>query len=131
MDDLLAINTAKSELRDAFNSGDIDRLLAVADTELVTFVDKQPCGFPDGGLEPARVRLESFFESFKVKLAVIAVEIRIEGDVAHGYGWHDLTLTPKQGGPPVSRRTRFMDVWRRDHQGAWKLWMYIDNQDME
>ena len=33
-----------------------------------------------------------------MKLAVIVVEIRIQGDVAYDYGWHDLTLTPKDGG---------------------------------
>jgi ketosteroid isomerase-like protein len=41
-----------------------------------------------------------------------------------------LTLTPKQGCDPVRHRFRFMEVWRKTPEGSWKLWMYIDNQDV-
>jgi ketosteroid isomerase-like protein len=74
--------------------------------------------------------LEELFEHFAAKLAVIIVEIRLNGDVAYGYGWHDLTLVPRDGRPPVHRRERYMDVWRKNKEGSWKLWMYMDNQDV-
>jgi ketosteroid isomerase-like protein len=59
------------------------------------------------------------------------IEIRLQGDVAYDYGWHDLTLTPKDGGQPIRRRYRYVDIWRRNKEGKWKLWMYMDNQDVE
>jgi hypothetical protein len=46
------------------------------------------------------------------------------------YEWHDLTLTPKDGGEPIHRRDRYVDVWRRNKEGNWKLWMYMENQDV-
>jgi ketosteroid isomerase-like protein len=130
MDDLYAINAAKSEFRDGFNLADASRVLAIADSDLVTFADGQPSEFGESGLVALKARLEDLFEHFTAKLAVIIVEIRRKGDVAYEYGWHDLTLTPKDGRPSVRRRDRYMDVWRKNKEGCWKLWMHIDNRDV-
>ncbi len=131
MDDLYAINTAKTEFRDCFNFSDASRLLAIADPNLVNFSDGQPCEFGMSGLDALKTRLENLFERFTAKLVVIVIEIRLQGDVAYDYGWHDLTLTPKDGGQPTRRRDRYVDIWRRNKEGKWKLWMYMDNQDVE
>ena len=130
MDDLYAINGAKSEFRDCFNLSDVSRLLAIADPDLVNFSDGQPCEFGISGLDALKTRLENLFERFTARLVVIVIEIRLQGDVAYDYGWHDLTLTPKDGGQPTGRRDRYVDVWRRNKEGKWKLWMYMDNQDV-
>jgi ketosteroid isomerase-like protein len=130
MDELFSINAAKTEFREAFNLGDVTRFLAIADPELVSFSDRQPSEFGKSGLDSLEVRLRSLFDRFTAKLAVIVVEIRIKGDVAYDYGWHDLTLTPKDGGQPIHRRDRYVDIWRRDRDGNWKLWLYMDNQDV-
>lgn len=130
MDDLFAINAAKTEFRECFNLGDVSRLLAIADPDLVSFSDGQPSEFGESGLDALRTRLTSLFERFTAKLAVIVIEIRLQRDVAYDYGWHDLTLTPKDSGEPIHRRDRYVDIWRRNKEGNWKLWMYMDNQDV-
>ncbi len=130
MDDLFAINTAKTEFRECFNLGDASRVLAIADPDLVSFSDGQPSEFGASGLEALKTRLTDLFERFTAKLSVIVIEIRLQGDVAYDYGWHDLTLTPKDGGQPTRRRDRYVDIWRRNKEGKWKLWMYMDNQDV-
>ena len=130
MDDLYAINVAKSEFRDCFNLSDVSRLLAIADPDLVNFSDGQPCEFGISGLDALRIRLGNLFECFTVKLVVIVIEIRLQGEVAHDYGWHDLTLIPKDGGQSTRPRDRYVDIWRKNKEGKWKLWMYIDNQDV-
>ena len=130
MDDLYAINAAKSEFRDCFNLSDVSRLLAIADPDLVNFSDGQPCEFGMSGLDALKTRLENLLERFTAKLVVIVIEIRLQGDVAYDYGWHDLTLTLKHGGQPTRRRDRYVDIWRKNKEGKWKLWMYMDNQDV-
>jgi ketosteroid isomerase-like protein len=130
MDDLYAINIAKSEFREGFNLGDASRVLAIADPELVNFSDGQPSEFGQSGLEALKTRLTNLFERFTVKLVAIVIEIRLQGDVAYDYGWHELTLTPKDGGEAIRRRDRYLDIWRRNKEGNWKLWMYMDNQDV-
>src|ERR1700745_472149 len=130
MDDLYKINMAKSEFREGFNVGDTSRILAIADPDLVNFSDAQPSEFGESGLDAWKARLQSLFERFTAKLVVIVIEIRVQGDIAYDYGWHDLTLTPKEGGQPIHRRHRYVDIWRRNKEDRWKLWMYIDNRDV-
>ena len=130
MDDLYAVNVAKTEFREGFNLGDAARILAIADPQLVSFSDGQPSEFGESGLEALDIRLKNLFERFTTSLTVIVNEVRIEGDVAYDYGLHDLTLTPKDGGQPINRRNRYVDIWRRNKEDRWKLWMYIDNRDV-
>ena len=130
MDNLFAINAAKTEFREGFNLGDASRVLAIADPDLVSFSDGQPSEFCASGLQALKTRLTNLFERFTAELSVIVIEIRLQGDVAYDYGWHDLTLTPKDGGESIRRRYRYVDVWRRNKEGSWKLWMYMDNQDV-
>jgi hypothetical protein len=85
MDDLYAINVAKTEFREAFNHGDPSRILAIADPELISFSDHQPSEFGESGLASLNRRLEKIFADYIAKLSVIAIEIRIQSD-AHGYG---------------------------------------------
>jgi ketosteroid isomerase-like protein len=130
MNDLYAINLAKSEFRECFNLGDTSRLLAIADPDLVNFSDGQPSEFGESGLDAFKTRLTNLFGRFTAKLVVIVIEIRLQGDLAYDYGWHELTLTAKDGGEPIHRRDRYVGIWRRNKQGNWKLWMYMDNQDV-
>ena len=130
MDDSYAINVAKTEFREGFNLGDSSLILVLADPELVNFSDGQPSEFGESGLEAFKTRLANLFERFTAKLVVIVIEIRIQGDVAYDYGWHDLTLRPKDGGGPIRRKDRYVDIWRKNKEGDWKLWMYMDNRDM-
>src|ERR1700751_2481701 len=130
MDNLFAINAAKTEFRECFNLGDASRVLAIADPDLVTFSDGQPSEFWGSALGALKTRLTNLFERFTAKLSVIVIEIRLHGDVAYDYGWHDLVLTPKDGSPAIHRRDRYVDIWRKDKEGKWKLWMYMDNRDI-
>ena len=130
MDDLYSINVAKSEFRNCFNFSDVSKLLAIADPDLVNFSDGQPCEFGSSGLEALKTRVEGLFVRFIAKLEVTVMEIRLQGDVAYDYGWHNWTLTPKAGGPLTRRRDRYVDIWRRNNKGEWKLWMYMDNRDV-
>lgn len=130
MDDLHAINVAKTEFREGFNLGDTSRILALADPDLVNFSDGQSSEFGKSGLEAFETRLANLFKRFTANLVVIVIEIRIRGDVAYDYGWHDLTLTAKNGGEAIRRKDRYVDIWRKNKEGVWKLWMYMDNRDI-
>ena len=130
MDDSYTINAAKTEFREGFNCGDTSRIMAIVDPDLVDFSDGQPSEFAGSGSDALKNRLTNLFERFTAKLVVIVIEIRLQGDIAYDYGWHDLTLTRKDGGQSIHRRDRYVDIWRRHKEGHWKLWMYMDNQDV-
>ena len=68
MDDLYAINAAKTEFREAFNQGDACRIIAIADPDLINFSDGQPSEFGESGLESFKRRLEKLFADYNAHL---------------------------------------------------------------
>lgn len=130
MDDAYAIRLAKTELRDAYNQGNVKRVLAVfADAysdmsaELASFY----------GTEAKTVlkhRLKKLFMRYHVELAVTIISIRVQGPLAFDWGWHKLTLTPRKGGRSNTTRTRYLEIWQKDPGGKWKIAIFLDNVDV-
>ncbi len=52
------------------------------------------------------------------------------GGTAYDYGWHELTLTPKNGGSDVRKRYRYFELWNKDAGGQWKIAMHMTNSDV-
>lgn len=130
MDDVYAINAAKTEIREAYNTADADRLLAVVDEGLTDLSDRRQTGYGQDGRDALRAYLEALFSKYNARLSPIIIEIKIMGTTAVDYGWHELTLTPKTAGEPIRIRTRYLDVWKKDNTGQWKLAMFMDNADV-
>jgi ketosteroid isomerase-like protein len=131
MNDVYAINVAKTEFREGFNSGSADRVMAVFSDAVTDFSDGFPSFFGDEGKSVLRRRLERLFHACQVRLVVTIIDIEILGDTAIEYGWHEWTLTPKPGRAVNVIRERYVDIWRRRADGAWKLSLYINNADHE
>lgn len=130
MDDLYAINTAKTEFRDAFNTGEIQGLVGVLDPDIVAFSAGFPCAFGAGVAETLGAQYRELAAQYRIQLDPIVIEIRIDGNVGYDYGWHVWTLTPVSGGEAITRRERYVDIWRRNAAGKWKLWMFMNNEDV-
>jgi ketosteroid isomerase-like protein len=130
MNDLHAINVLKTEIREAYNTGNPERLLSVLDADFISFADTRESGYHESGRHDLREYLTGLFARYDARLVPIVIEIKLLGDAALEYGWHELTLTPKDGGDPLYTRTRYLDVWRKDKAGGWKLAMFMDNADV-
>src|SRR6266849_9416998 len=113
MDDVYAIRLAKTELRDAYNKGDANRVLAV----FVDAYSDMTAGLASFyGTEAQAVlkyRLKKLFARYRAELTVTIISIRVQGPLAFGWGWHKLTLTPKKGGMSITTRTRYLESGRR------------------
>lgn len=131
MDDLYSINLAKSELREAYSAGDVERLLSVY----------HPAGFADmshgaasaygpAARERLRTNAASLFREYAVKFTPIAAKYVVRGDLAYSYGWNEFVLTPRDGGESVRRRDRYLEIWNKDASGAWKIAHQISNEDI-
>ena len=127
-DDRYAINVAKTEIREGYNTGDPERILARL---AVGFTDLS-FGFPSFAREEARdvlrVRLNVLFASYEVEFAPISADILPFGQSAVVTGWNSMTLRPKAGGPARHLKTRFLELWQRSDV-EWKLRLSLDNVD--
>lgn len=130
MDAKYAINAAHTEIREAFDTSDPSRLLAVLDEGFISHIDGRRSGYGEGGKARLAQYLQEVFERYQARLIPIIIEIKLLGDVALDYGWHELTLTPKTGGEPLFIRTRYVNIWRTTPSGQWKLLTFMDNADV-
>ena len=113
MDDAYAIRLAKTELRDAYNRGDVNGVLAAfADS----YSDMSAGLASFYGTEAQAVlqyRMKQLFARYRAQLAVTIISIRVQGPLAFDWGWHKLTLTPKKGGRSMTTRTRYLEIWQK------------------
>ena len=130
MDAVYQINVAKTEFREAYNTGDVARLLAFFDDAAVDMSESFPSGFGARGKAGLAERVAALFAEYSVQLVPIVMDIVPCGDRMFDYGWHEFTLTPKAGGAPVRVRQRYMELWAKNPSGDWKILFYMNNQDV-
>src|SRR5262245_58563609 len=105
-DDQYAISVAKTEYRDAYNSGDVDRLLAVFAPQFTDCSEGEPSFYGDEAVRALRLRTRELFRQFQVELAVIIIDIVVKDDFAYDRGWHKVQLTDKTTGAMSDTRYR-------------------------
>ncbi len=130
VNDVDKINVAKAEFREAYNSGNVDRLLAVFADEFADMSAGVPSFFGVDARSAFRRRMTKLFEQYQATLIVTIIAVRVLGNTAFDFGWHTLTLLPRNGGKPITTRQRYFETWRRSSSGEWKIDRYIDNTDV-
>ena len=130
MDDQTAILTAITEYREAFNNGDIERLMSVFAPGFTDMTAGVPSFYGEEAPVVLRRRMTELFAEYRAELKVSVIVVNVLGEMAYDYGWHILTLSPKAGGEPIASRQRYFELWARQPDGSWKIRFYIDNADM-
>jgi ketosteroid isomerase-like protein len=130
MNDIYAINAAKSEFREAYNTGDVDRLLSVfADG----FTDLS-AGIPSFSGEEAKSILRSrtlnLFQNYRANLVITINSIRVVRTTAYDFGSHTLTLVPKKASEPITTRRRYFELWHKGADAKWRIELFMDNLDV-
>ena len=130
MNDTYAINVAKSHYREGFNTGDVERVLSAFASEFTDMSDGRPNRYGADAATKLRGYLSALFARYHAKLNVIIIAIDVLGNTAYDYGWHELTLTPRDGGEAIHRRTRYLELWSKQVDGDWRIANYMDNTDL-
>jgi ketosteroid isomerase-like protein len=130
VDDTYAINVAKTEYREGFNTGNVDGVLSVFAPEFTDNSDGRPSRYGKDAPLKLRRYLEQLFADYDANLIVIVAAIVISGNLAYDYGWHELTLTPRNGGERRLIRKRYLELWKKQQSGDWRIIRYIDNDDL-
>ena len=130
MDDVYAINVAKSIYREGFNTADVERVLSVFAPEFTDMSDSRPTRYRADAAAKLRRSLAQLFAEHDAKLNVIINAISVFGNNAFDYGWHELTLTPRNGGEAVYRRSRYFELWSKQPNSDWRISRFMDNQDV-
>jgi ketosteroid isomerase-like protein len=131
MDDKYKINAARTEMREAYLSGDADRLLAVFHPDGFTDMSE---GSPSRYGGDARLNLAEeamkLFASYSVKFVPIIIDISVMDAVAFDRGWQEFILVPKVGGEMIRKRYRYFNTWNKVPNGDWKITLHVNNTDV-
>lgn len=130
MDSIYEINVAKTEFREAYNTGNVDRLVDLFGDSAVSMSESIPSRFGSAVKADLRDRTTELFAKYRVQLVPIVINIVPCGEKMLDYGWHEFTLTPKAGGTTVRKRQRYMELWSKDAKGEWKISFYMNNEDV-
>ncbi len=130
MNDVYEINVAKAECREAYNTGNVDRLLAVFADEFTDMSAGVPSFFGTDAKSVFRSRMTNLLQQYEATLTLTIIGIRVLDNSAFDYGWHTLTLMPRGGSKPITTRQRYFEIWRKNSLGQWKIDLYIDNMDV-
>ncbi len=130
MDDAYAIRLAKTQLREAYNAGDVNGVLSVYGDAYSDMSAGRASFYGTEAKAVLQHRITKLFAHYRAQLAVTIISISAEGPVAFDWGWHKLTLTPKNGGRPKTTRNRYVEIWRKQDDGQWKIAIFLDNVDV-
>ena len=129
MDDRYAINAVKTEIREGYRLGDVQRILS---SYLTGFGDLSD-GFPSFGGDESKIvleeRLKQLFARYNAELVPVSMFINILGNRAYDCGWHELKLYSKVDASSKSIRTRYLEIWKKRSDGGWGIELFLDNLD--
>jgi ketosteroid isomerase-like protein len=127
--DQLEISVAKTEYREAYNNGDVQRLLSVFAPGFTDCSDGEPSFYGPEARRALELRASELFQRFKVELFVIIIDIIVKGDFAFDWGWHKMRLLDKKTGETSDTKYRYFETWTRV-DGTWKINYIITNKEM-
>jgi ketosteroid isomerase-like protein len=128
--DLYAINLAKTEYREGYNTGDVTRLLSAFADGFIYMSEGAPTFYGDESRKALAAQARELFRQYQVKVFVIIAFVQFSRDTASDWGWHEFTLTPKAGGPPIKMRKRYVEFWQKEADARWKINFFFDNNDL-
>lgn len=128
-DDVYAIHVGQSEYREAFNTGDVERLLRVFAPAFTDMSEGVPSFYDEDAPIILQRRMGLLFEKFRAYLGQAVMRVQVFGDMAYSFGLRELMLEPKDGGAARKANFRFFELWSKDEKGNWKLQMVMDNAE--
>ncbi len=130
MDDQYAIFSALTEFREGWNEGNVERVLSAFAPEFTNWSEYTPSFYGGEGRRAMELRLRETFAENRTQMAVIIIDIAVNGSTATDYGWLKLTLTPKKGGEVVSTKYRYYHSWTKQADGNWKIDFVMTNKEL-
>jgi ketosteroid isomerase-like protein len=87
---------------------------------------------PNGEAVRGREAIMEWNEAFPPydDLRFTQVEVDGCGDIAYVYGTYAMVMTVPEGEQPVNDRGKYIEIWRRQADGSWKVALDVFNSDM-
>src|SRR3954467_14102146 len=114
MDDEYPFDLAKTEYREGYRTGDVERVLSIFSQGAIVMPDGVPTFGGEEHIRAMRGRLKKLFAEYSVDVALVIADYTIHGNFCFEWGWEGFTFTPKAGGEPTQQRFRYVWTWRKE-----------------
>jgi uncharacterized protein (TIGR02246 family) len=120
------IRSATAAWNDAYNSADLDRLMALYAEDAVSMPPGRPALEGRAAIES---HFQSLFATFVAHHETSIVDLELAGDLAIERGRYTATFTPKDGNAPNSEIGKYLVV-RRQAGNVWRIvWEIWNSQE--
>jgi uncharacterized protein (TIGR02246 family) len=112
----------------AWQAKDVDKIVAVYAADAVVMQPDMPAM---KGTEAIRAGVKAFVgdKNFALTFAPIAVEVAKSGDIGYTYGTYTATMTSPKTKKPVTEKGKYVTVYKKQADGAWKAFLDTNNAD--
>jgi uncharacterized protein (TIGR02246 family) len=112
------IDSLGRQWEESANTAQVERLVEIYAPDAVIL---PPGGPVIEGSETIRELFRQEFERFDTKLAFTTQEIEVDGDMAYRRGRYVWRGTPRLSGQTIETTNKFLEVWRRQPDGSWRI----------
>jgi uncharacterized protein (TIGR02246 family) len=115
--DRSAIERQIAQWLDGYNTSNIEKITSVFSPDLMFMT-------ADAGVlnrDTIAHVYEAQFSKYHCHIVGITDEIQVSGNMAYDRGHFTITLAPKAGGATVHTAGSFLETWRKDSDGTWRV----------
>ena len=125
-EDIEAVLQQRSRFMKAITSGDAEGLIALADEAVVDMAPGMPTA---AGKEQYAEGVRTLLDQNRTELTAQVRQTEASGDLAFVRSDFDGGWVPKDGNPKIALAGKWLQVWKRQSDGSWKLLQNIWNRD--
>ena len=116
-DDVRRIEQISAARAQAFNNSDAEGIAAHFAEDAVLMAPDRPAAT---GRAAVVAYYQSIFDEYEPALTSRYEHVAVDGDLAYGRGIAEVTLTPNEGGEPVTSTSKYINILERQADGTWK-----------
>lgn len=125
--DIEAVLQQQSRFNEALNSADAEAIIALADEAATDMAAGMPAA---AGKAAVAERIRTILDQYRVETKNHEVrQTDVSGDLAVVRCVMEGAWIPKDGSPRIELSGNWLQVWKRQPDGAWKLLQNIWNSD--
>lgn len=121
-----AINALYNQSTLAVKTGDAELYLSIFTEDAVVMPPGSPAAM---GKEELRPIIEGLFGMFDLELPYTVEEVEVLGDRAFARSSWQYSMTPKEGGETSISAGKELDIFKRQTDGSWKIYIQCYNFD--
>jgi uncharacterized protein (TIGR02246 family) len=124
--DIAAIKEVFKQETLACSTGNVELYLSLFTEDVVMMATESPSM---NGMEEFRPPIEGVFGMFDLKLPFTVDKVEVHGDWAFARSSFQYSMTLKEGGETTTRVGKALDIFKRQTDGSWKIYMECWNYD--